>query len=280
MGIYGHKFDSLLETQILKESSSIYNENKKIITDILNKIFNISVKKMNDIKKKYNAPYIAESSKPTLPKESECYELDDENNDDYFGYITLLKIDSNKAFKYYDPNKVTEIDINKWEDIISELVKDINSDKTISSYGKAFVEQPDDGGQIMFKIKKSLLKFETTSVSSSKEYNPHESLDKYIKNNDINRLRENLGYLYHFADEISNKEIREDINYVASKTNKLFEKFDPSHPLILDNKKLKDITDDDLEEAVYWLMKNFCKERIKEVEKIRKQLHYEWCITQ
>lgn len=99
----------------------------------------------------------------------------------------------------------------------------------------------------------------------------YEAIEKGIANHDIEGLREAIGSICYTNRTLSNGEFFEAITYVEKKGIKLKDDKLIGEPIISDQKK--EFTDDDYARAVFELKKNFCDERIKDVQTIGKKLY-------
>ena len=165
---------------IIKEASSnqVIEENKTTIKKIVDKIFPTACRILDKVTKESGFKYLCEK-KYSLPNNVDCYMLPDPNGkydnfynvyEDhvyYFGMITLFVVSTDKAYNNNDKDEYNEFDWNKWEDSIFKLCSELNSNKEISKYGKVFTDQPDDGGQIYFKINKDLLNTNSEEVKKT-----------------------------------------------------------------------------------------------------------------
>ena len=99
----------------------------------------------------------------------------------------------------------------------------------------------------------------------------YDAVEKEIANNDIKALREAIGSICYTNRDFSNSEFFEVVSYVESKGIKL--KDDTlvgAEPV----SKIKiEFDEDDFTRAVFELKRNFCDERIKDVETIGKKLY-------
>lgn len=145
-------------------TNNIIEENKTTIKKIADKVFPIASKILDRVTKESGFKYLCD--KKYITYSSSYVNMYDENNEDSvneFGTFTLFEIVINKVLSSNN-STADEFDWNKWEDNLFKLCKELNSNKEISKYGKAYTEQPDDGDQINFKVNKSLLNTNTAEV--------------------------------------------------------------------------------------------------------------------
>ena len=105
----------------------------------------------------------------------------------------------------------------------------------------------------------------------------YDAVEKGIANNDIKALREAIGSICYTNRDFSNGEFFEVVSYVESKGIKL--KDDTLLGAEPVSKIKSEFNEDDFTRAVFELKRNFCDERIKDVETIGKKL-YEKKVTQ
>lgn len=144
---------------IIRESvtNNIIEENKNTIKKIADKIFPIASKILDRVTKESGFKYLCDKKYHVYS--SSYVNMYDENNEDSvneFGTFALFEISINKVLSSNNSTS-DDFDWNEWEDNLFKLCKELNSNKEISKYGKAYTEQPDDGDQINFKVNKSLL---------------------------------------------------------------------------------------------------------------------------
>ena len=99
----------------------------------------------------------------------------------------------------------------------------------------------------------------------------YDAVEKGIANNDIKALREAIGSICYTNRDFSNGEFFEVVSYVESKGIKL-----KDDTLLGDEpvSRIKlEFDEDDFTRAVFELKRNFCDERIKDVEIIGKKLY-------
>lgn len=99
----------------------------------------------------------------------------------------------------------------------------------------------------------------------------YEAIEKGIENKDVKRLREAIGNICYTNRDLSNGEFFEAIKYVEDREIKLKDTKLIGKPTISSQKE--EFTDDDYSRAVFELKKNFCDERIKDVQTIGKKLY-------
>lgn len=99
----------------------------------------------------------------------------------------------------------------------------------------------------------------------------YDAVEKGIANNDIKALREAIGSICYTNRDFSNGEFFEVVSYVESKGIKI-----KDDTLVGDEpvSRIKlEFDEDDFTRAVFELKRNFCDERIKDVEIIGKKLY-------
>ena len=99
----------------------------------------------------------------------------------------------------------------------------------------------------------------------------YEAIEKGIENKDVKRLREAIGNICYTNRDLSNGEFFEAIKYVEDREIKLKDTKLIGKPTISSQKE--EFTDDDYSRAVFELKKNFCDDRIKDVQTIGKKLY-------
>ena len=99
----------------------------------------------------------------------------------------------------------------------------------------------------------------------------YDAVEKGIANNDIKALREAIGSICYTNRDFSNGEFFEVVSYVESKGIKL--KDDTLVGAEPVSKIKTEFNEDDFTRAVFELKRNFCDERIKDVETIGKKLY-------
>lgn len=99
----------------------------------------------------------------------------------------------------------------------------------------------------------------------------YEAIEKGIANKDVKRLREAIGNICYTNRDLSNGEFFEAIKYVEDKGIELKDEKLIGRPTISSQKE--EFTDDDYSRAVFELKKNFCDDRIKDVQTIGKKLY-------
>lgn len=100
----------------------------------------------------------------------------------------------------------------------------------------------------------------------------YEEIDKGIESKDVKRLREAIGNICYTNRDLSNGEFFQAIKYVEENSEiKLKDDNLIGRPTISSQKN--EFTDEDYARAVFELKKNFCDERIKDVETIGKKLY-------
>lgn len=184
-------------------SNSIIEENKTTIKKIADKIFPIASKILDKVTKESGFKYLCD--KKYITYSSSYVNMYDENNEDSvneFGTFTLFEIAINKVLSSNNSTS-DDFDWNKWEDALFKLCKELNSNKEISKYGKAYTEQPDDGDQINFKIDTKYLIIDN---NKNKEKTGLNSLDKTQKN----KITENIFNILIEIVNTINQEIRKE----------------------------------------------------------------------
>ena len=99
----------------------------------------------------------------------------------------------------------------------------------------------------------------------------YDAVEKGIANNDVKALREAIGSICYTNRDFSNSEFFEVVSYVESKGIKL--KDDTLVGAEPVSKIKTEFDEDDFTRAVFELKRNFCDERIKDVETIGKKLY-------
>ena len=99
----------------------------------------------------------------------------------------------------------------------------------------------------------------------------YEAIEKGIADGDVERLREAIGNICYTNRDLSNGEFFEAVKYVEDNKIELKDKKLIGRPTISSQKE--EFTDDDYSRAVFELKKNFCDERIKDVQTIGKKLY-------
>lgn len=99
----------------------------------------------------------------------------------------------------------------------------------------------------------------------------YDAIESGIANNDIKALREAIGSICYTNRDFSNGEFFEVVKYVESKGIKLKDDKLQGNPTISSLKS--EFNDEDFARAVFELKKNFCDERIRDVEAIGKKLY-------
>lgn len=176
---------------IIREAvtNSIIEENKNTIKKIAEKIFPIASKILDKVTKESGFKYLCDKKYHTYP--NSYINMYDENNDDSvyeFGTFTLFEINISKVLSNNNSTS-DEFDWNAWEDNLFKLCNELSKNKEISKYGEVYTEQPDDGDQINFKVKKSLLntnkaeiiKTGISSLTDSQYYKLSNNLFKIAK---------------------------------------------------------------------------------------------------
>lgn len=99
----------------------------------------------------------------------------------------------------------------------------------------------------------------------------YDAVEKGIANNDVKALREAIGSICYTNRDFSNSEFFDVVSYVESKGIKL--KDDTLVGAEPVSKIKTEFDEDDFTRAVFELKRNFCDERIKDVETIGKKLY-------
>ncbi|RRJ14094.1 hypothetical protein EHW90_10325 [Lachnoanaerobaculum orale] len=99
----------------------------------------------------------------------------------------------------------------------------------------------------------------------------YDAVEKGIANNDVKALREAIGSICYTNRDFSNSEFFEVVRYVESNGIKL--KDDTLVGAEPVSKIKTEFDEDDFTRAVFELKRNFCDERIKDVETIGKKLY-------
>lgn len=99
----------------------------------------------------------------------------------------------------------------------------------------------------------------------------YDAVEKGIANNDVKSLREAIGSICYTNRDFSNSEFFEVVRYVESNGIKL--KDDTLVGAEPVSKIKTEFDEDDFTRAVFELKRNFCDERIKDVETIGKKLY-------
>lgn len=97
-------------------------------------------------------------------------------------------------------------------------------------------------------------------------------IEKYLRSGDVISVRECICGFCYTDRNFSTDKFDGAIQYVQSQGMEIFEKYN-GKPLLIDAKS--EFTEQEYEDAVHELKKNFCKERISEVKKIGRAIYGE-----
>ena len=98
----------------------------------------------------------------------------------------------------------------------------------------------------------------------------YDAIENGIVNDDVKSLREAIGSMCYINRDFSNTEFFEVIKYVESKGVKLKDKTLIGNTI---SSQKNEFSDEDFAKAIFELKRNFCDERIKDVETIGKKLY-------
>ena len=95
---------------------------------------------------------------------------------------------------------------------------------------------------------------------------------KYTEQKNVRALRSALGTMIYTDKDFSKGYVKSNINYITKHGIEIWEDFDPSIPLFLENKK-DGFDENDFVDSIVNLEKNFSKKRLHEVEVIGKAVY-------
>ena len=98
----------------------------------------------------------------------------------------------------------------------------------------------------------------------------YDAIENGIANDDVKSLREAIGSMCYINRDFSNTEFFEVIKYVESKGIKLKDKTLIGNTI---SSQKSEFSDEDFAKAIFELKRNFCDDRIKDVETIGKKLY-------
>ena len=98
----------------------------------------------------------------------------------------------------------------------------------------------------------------------------YDAIENGIANDDVKSLREAIGSMCYINRDFSNTEFFEVIKYVESKGIKLKDKTLIGNTI---SSQQSEFSGEDFAKAIFELKRNFCDDRIKDVETIGKKLY-------
>lgn len=101
----------------------------------------------------------------------------------------------------------------------------------------------------------------------------HKLVIENVEKGDVDALKSNIGVVINFDKNFSKGYVHENLEYIKRHKINLYDgSLDQTKPL-LSNKS--EYTDEDFSKAIFYLRKNFCKERLMDVQKIGQDLYKE-----